>query len=334
MTVYNNIAAMIGNTPMVKLGRLFEHAHFDVYAKLEMHNPGGSVKDRPAKAMLLAAFEEGRIKPGSVIVESSSGNLAVGLAQLCNTMGFTFICVVDPKTTEANLRVLRAYGARIDLVKKPDPETGEFVPARLARVRRWLKRLPDAFWPNQYSNKNNALSHQQTTMAEMAADLPHLDYLFCGVSTCGTIRGCVDYIRLNGLKTKVIAVDAEGSIIFGGEKGKITRMLPGLGAGIKPGLCPDEGIYEIVKVNDRDCIAGCRKLVRMESILAGGSSGGVIRAVEKYSPYIEPGSTCAVLLPDRGERYLNTVYDDTWVSQLFGNALTADLHKQGGAIEE
>ncbi|CAM3184842.1 2,3-diaminopropionate biosynthesis protein SbnA [Paenibacillus lupini] len=334
MTVYNNIASMIGNTPMVKLGRLFEHAHFDIYAKLEMHNPGGSVKDRPAKAMLLAALEEGRIRPGSVIVESSSGNLAVGLAQLCNTMGFTFICVVDPKTTEANLRVLRAYGARIDLVKKPDPETGEFVPARLARVRRWLKRLPDAFWPNQYGNKNNSLSHQQTTMAEMAADLPHLDYLFCGVSTCGTIRGCVDYIRLNGLKTKVIAVDAEGSIIFGGEKGKVTRMLPGLGAGIKPGLCPDEGIHEIVKVNDRDCITGCRKLVRMESILAGGSSGGVIRAVEKYSPYIEPGSTCAVLLPDRGERYLNTVYDDTWVSKWFGNDFTAGLHKQGGAIEE
>lgn len=330
MSVHLDIQTVIGGTPVVKLGRLFAQESFEVYAKLEMINPGGSIKDRSARKMLQAALEERRIGPGSVIVESSSGNLAIGIAQLCNVIGCTFICVLDPRTTESNLRILKAYGARIDMVRQPDSATGEYVPARLARVQHWLRRLPNAYWPNQYGNPHNALAHEHTTMAELAAELPRIDYLFCGVSTCGTLKGCLDYIRLHGLDTKVVAVDAEGSVIFGGNKGTTRRLLPGLGAGIRPTLCPEEGVNDVIKVSDRDCVEGCRKLVQKESILAGGSSGGIVAAVAKYQGRIEPGSICAVLLPDRGERYLDTVYSDEWVLQVFDADFAASLHSQGG----
>ncbi|MFF2091635.1 2,3-diaminopropionate biosynthesis protein SbnA [Paenibacillus sp. NPDC058174] len=318
MSRYENILSSVGGTPIVQLQKLFAHAPFSVYAKLELFNPGGSVKDRSAKEMLMAALERGLFGPGSTIVESSSGNLAIGLAQICNLIGCRFICVVDPRTTETNLRILQAYGARIDMVARPDAATGEFVPARLARVRRWVKRLPDAYWPNQYANPNNALAHQHTTMAELAADLPELDYLFCGVSTCGTLRGCLDYIRLHGLRTKVIAVDADGSLIFNRNGTGAARLLPGLGAGRRPELCPDEGVHAVVTVSETECIETCRALVRKESILAGASSGGVLAAVERYRERIESGAVCAVILPDRGERYLDTVYDDEWVENRYG----------------
>ncbi|WP_337913444.1 2,3-diaminopropionate biosynthesis protein SbnA [Paenibacillus arenosi] len=318
MSAHAHMMTVIGNTPVVKLQRLFKHASFDAYVKLEMLNPGGSIKDRPAKVMLQEALREGKLRPGSVVVESSSGNLAIGLAQICNLIGCTFICVVDPRTTLTNIRILRAYGARIDLVREPDSATGEYLPARLARVRHWLRKLPHAFWPNQYGNMNNPLSHQQTTMAEIATDLPRIDYLLCGVSTCGTIRGCIEYIRANRLATKVIAVDALGSSIFGSNRPKQRRLLPGLGAAVRPALCPEDGIDDIVEVDDLECIIGCRRLARLESILVGGSSGGMIAALEKVQDRIAPGSTCALILPDRGERYLETVYDDQWIAKFFG----------------
>ncbi|MBO9608431.1 MAG: 2,3-diaminopropionate biosynthesis protein SbnA [Paenibacillaceae bacterium] len=325
MSACDDIMGAIGKTPAVKLARLFRDAPFAVYAKLEMLNPGGSVKDRPAIDMLRAAQREGKLREGSVVVESSSGNLAIGLAQACNLLGCRFVCVVDPRTTQANLRLLRAYGARIDLVSRPDPATSEFVPARLNRVRRWLRRLPDAFWPNQYANPHNAAAHQRTTMAELAADVPAIDYLFLGVSTCGTLRGCIDYIREHGLATRVIAVDAAGSVIFGRPNAGVKRHLPGIGAGIQPALKPAEGVHDVVTVSDRDSIHYCRLLARRESIVAGGSSGGVVAAVAAYRERIAPGSICAVLLPDRGERYLDTIYDDGWVNATFGPAFLATL---------
>ncbi|MFF2483421.1 2,3-diaminopropionate biosynthesis protein SbnA [Paenibacillus sp. NPDC058071] len=329
MTVHDSLITTIGGTPLVRLGKLFDGAGFDVYAKLEMLNPGGSLKDRSAREMLLAAVREGKVGPGSTVVESSSGNLAIGLAQLCNLIGCRFICVIDPRTTMANRRILQAYGARLDLVEKPDPATGEYVPARLARVRRWLRKLPGAYWPNQYANENNAYAHQHTTMAEIVSDLPRVDYLLCGVSTCGTLRGCIDYVRLNGMQTKVVAVDALGSLIFdkNSRDDTVERLLPGLGAGRRPELCPPEGegIHAVVYVSDRDCVEACRSLVREEGILAGGSSGGIIAAVEQFRERIEPGAVCVVVLPDRGERYLDTVYSDEWVLEKFGLSFSATI---------
>jgi cysteine synthase A len=153
-------------------------------------------------------------------------------------------------------------------------------------------------------------------MKEIGEQLGPIDYLFCGVSSCGTIRGCMEYIRSRNWPTKIVAVDAEGSVIFGGEKGP--RRFPGLGAGITPGLHRHDVADLVAYVSDIDCVQGCRDLVRHESILAGASSGGVISAVRKMSKSIPERSVCAAILPDRGERYLNTIYNDEWLRQELG----------------
>ncbi|MCR8642094.1 2,3-diaminopropionate biosynthesis protein SbnA [Paenibacillus sp. N1-5-1-14] len=312
----NGILGTIGNTPLVKLNKLFDGKHYELYAKLEGLNPGGSSKDRSARQMLRTAYEEGLIKPGATIVESSSGNLGISLAQICAFLGLRFICVIDPRTTEQNIRILRTYGAEVDLVSEPDSVTGEFLPARIARVQEIRNSIPDAYWPNQYANKSNPLAHSQYTMHEIVQTLGRVDYLFCAVSTCGTIRGCLDYVNAHHLTTKVIAVDAVGSVIFDQEKCK--RLLPGIGAGIKPALSEQLAVHDYVHVYDRDSVQGCYQLLRKESILAGGSSGTVIAAISQYARHIENGAVCAAILPDRGERYMDTIYDESWIKTHFG----------------
>lgn len=316
------ILSVIGNTPLIKLNHLFRTSGFEVYAKMELLNPGGSAKDRPALRMIQEAWKEGIIGPESVIIESSSGNMAISLAMICKVLGMRFISVVDPRTTDSNLQILKALDAKIDFVAHPDPETGEFLPARLTRVQELLTEIPGSFWPNQYANPNNYLAHYHTTMKEIVAVLGQVDYLFCSVSTCGTIRGLAEYARDHKLKTKIIAVDAEGSAIFGGNNGK--RRFPGLGAGIVPPFCRRELIDRIVYVSDADIIKGCRALVQNESILAGASSGAIIAAVRQMEHEMAPGSVCAVILHDKGERYLDTVFSESWIQSQFGGTLDAE----------
>ncbi len=314
----DGILSTIGNTPMIPLTRVLPDLKFQLFAKLESLNPGGSVKDRPALAILTEALSSGQIGPGTVIIESSSGNMGIGLAQVCRYYGMRFICVVDPKTAAQNLAVLRAYGAEIDYVAEPDPATGEFLQARLHRVQHLVERIERSFWPNQYANLHNPGAHYRATMREIDSALGGtVDYLFVATSTCGTIRGCGEYIRDHGLKTRVVAVDAFGSLIFSDVKAK--RMIPGLGAGLRPPLCDLTLIDECVHVSDLECVTGCRWLVTREAILAGGSSGGVIAAVDRIKSDIPAGATCAVILPDRGERYLDTVFSDDWVHEQFGD---------------
>jgi cysteine synthase A len=243
--------------------------------------------------------------------------MAIGLAQVCNRLGLRFICVVDPKTLMQNIRILEAYGAEVDLVTDPDPVTGEYLQARINRVRELVETTAHSFWPNQYENRFNALAHHQT-MDEIAASLGGcVDYLFCATSTCGTLRGCADYIREHGMSTKIFAVDAVGSVIFGGQSGK--RLIPGHGASIIPGLFASDLAYECVKVTDLDCVLGCHRLVKRESILAGGSSGAIISAIDAVKHRLPEDSVCAAILPDRGERYLDTVYSREWIRSHFGD---------------
>ncbi|HZF08396.1 MAG TPA: 2,3-diaminopropionate biosynthesis protein SbnA [Thermoanaerobaculia bacterium] len=315
--VCDGILSAIGDTPLVRLRKVLPRARFQLLAKVESLNPGGSIKDRPALAILDDALRSGAVGRGTVVIESSSGNMGIGLAQACRYHGLRFLCVVDPKTAEANLKVLRAYGAEIDLVAEPDPASGEFLPARLHRVRELLAQIEGSFWPNQYANEQNPGSHYSTTMHEVASALGgRVDYLFVATSTCGTVRGCGEYVRDHGMNTRVIAVDAVGSMIFSDVKAK--RMIPGLGAGLRPPLCDLSLVDECVHVDDLDCIAGCRRLVAREAILAGGSSGGVLAAVEKLQDRIPDGAVCVAILPDRGERYLDTLFCDEWVHEHFG----------------
>jgi len=310
------ILSAIGNTPLIRLGKLSEKLNLEVFAKLEALNPGGSMKDRPAANIIKNAMRAGRIKPGSVVVESSSGNMGVGLAQTCAYYGLRFICVVDVKATTQNLRLLRAYGAEVDLVTEPDPVTGDFLQARINRVNELLHTIEDSFWPDQYSNRNNSGAHHQT-MREVAEALAgDVDYFFCATSTCGTLRGCSEFVKENGLRTQVIAVDAIGSIIFGGPKAE--RLIPGHGASVRPRLFEEGFADRFVQVSDLDCVIGCRHLLKTESILAGGSSGAIISALHHDRVNIPDNSTCVLLLADRGERYLDTVYSDEWVVGHFG----------------
>jgi N-(2-amino-2-carboxyethyl)-L-glutamate synthase len=316
-TTNTGILSIVGNTPLIKLERVFPDAQFNLFTKLEMFNPGGSVKDRPALNMLKNALANGDIKPGYTIVESSSGNLGIGLAQACAVLDLRLICVVDPKTTSQNIKILQAYGAQVDIVTEPDPATGDFLPARIARVKSLLASIPESFWCQQYANMNNVRAHHQT-MHEIATALDgKLDYLFCATGTCGTLRGCSEYIKSHNLKTKIIAVDAKGSVIFGDKRGK--RMIPGHGAARVPELFQPGLEDSCVHVSDPDCILGCHHLLRTEAILAGGSSGAVISAIYQKRFEIPAGANCAAILCDRGERYLDTIYTDTWVQEHFGN---------------
>ncbi|HXM50881.1 MAG TPA: 2,3-diaminopropionate biosynthesis protein SbnA [Pyrinomonadaceae bacterium] len=311
------VLSVVGNTPLVLLQRTYERTGSRLYAKLEGLNPGGSIKDRTAISILKHGIETGAIHPWTVVIESSSGNMGIGLAQACAFLKLRFICVVDPKTLSQNINILRTYGAEIDLVSQPDRESGEYLPARIRRVRDLMTSVEHGFWSAQYSNIYNAQAHHETMREIIAALDTDLDYLFCSTSTCGTLRGCAGYIREHKLRTKCIAVDALGSAIFGG--GKAKRLIPGHGAAVIPPLFQANLAERFLHVSDLDCIIGCRRLVREEAILAGGSSGGVFIAAEKAENFIEPGSTCVAIFPDRGERYLNTIYSDTWVREHFGD---------------
>lgn len=312
------ILAAIGNTPLIRLGRLFAEAPFQLYGKLEALNPGGSIKDRPALAILREAVANGEVGAGTVVIESSSGNMGIGLAQVCRYLGLRFICVVDSKTSPQNIRVLRAYGAEIEMVDDVDPESGELLQARIQRVQSLRERHADSFWPNQYAHRANPSSHCRTTMSEVAGALDgRVDYLFVATSTCGTIRGCADYVVANGLRTRTVAVDALGSRIFTYHPAQ--RSIPGLGAGMRPDHLDLDLVDETVHVDDLDCVRGCRLLLEREAVLAGGSSGGVIAAIERLSGQIPVGAVCVAILPDRGDRYLDTVYCDEWVEQRFGS---------------
>ena len=317
--MYDSILSAIGNTPLVKLERVFDDLQFNLYAKLEAFNPGGSSKDRPAIKIIRRAIELGAIVPGeTVVIESSSGNMGIGLAQACSYYGVRFICVVDRKTTMQNIRLLEAYGAEVELVSEPDPVTGEYLQARIDRVKNLLFSIPGSFWPNQYANLDNPHAHHQT-MREIATQLNNkVDYLFCATSTCGTIRGCTEYIRDHRLNTKTYGVDAVGSVIFGGQK-KTKRLIPGHGAAVRPSLFQTTIADDCIHVTDIDCVVHCHQLVRREAILAGGSSGAVIAAVGRVKDLIPEGANCVAILADRGERYLDTIYSNSWVTEHFGD---------------
>lgn len=299
------------------LRRLLDRRDVEVFAKLEAANPGGSAKDRPATEMIRAALQSGRLVPGDTVIESSSGNMGVGLAQACGYHGLHLICVVDARTTAVNVATLRALGADVRVVDKPDPRTGDLLAARLALVRHLVDTTPRAFWPDQYANDANPQAHARGTMREIDEALGGaVDVVLVATSTAGTILGCQTYLRERGRTTRVVAVDAEGSALFGGLRAP--RRIPGFGAGVETGLSRATRPDEVVRVTELESVVGCRRLVDREAIFAGGSSGAVVSALERLAPALAPGTRCAVVLPDGGRGYLPTVYDDAWVQRELG----------------
>ncbi len=330
------ILSTVGDTPLVELERLLDGSLLRVFAKLERGNPGGSIKDRSALNMLLHAIRSGELIPGkSTVIESSSGNLAIGIAQICRYFGIRFICVVDARTTEQNLAILRAYQAQIEIITEPDPVSGEYLPQRLRRVAELMDSVPLAYRPDQYANPANRQAHMET-MREIAQALNGaVDYVFCAVGTAGTLGGCADYVRRHSMPTTVVAVDAVGSALFDSPVG-CRRLIPGHGASVVPALLTRSDADRVVHVDDLGAVVGCRRLMQREAVLAGGSSGAVATALARIAPDIPAGSTCVLVLPDGGDRYLDTVYSDAWVRRRFGDVahLWQDFDPAGPRLTE
>lgn len=316
--VHKSIASCIGNTPLVSLSRLFSEKNIQVHAKLEMLNPGGSVKDRPAKYIIEEGLRDGSIPEGAHLVESTSGNLGVALAMLCRVYGLQVTCVVDPKASKTNLQIMQAYGANVDMVTEKD-EQGGYLESRIKRVKTLLETMPGSVWINQYANVRNWKSHYHGEGQELVNQVPESpDYLVAGVSTSGTILGISRRLREAFPKLRVIGVDAVGSVLFGPTTG--TRELPGIGASRVPELLVREEIDDVIYVNDLESCQGCLDLLACEGIFAGGSSGSVVAAIRKLIPDIAPGSNILTLFPDRGDRYLDLVYSAEWRTRLQSRA--------------
>ena len=319
--LYSSVVACVGRTPLVQLGRQFPPPGPTVVAKLELMNPSGSMKDRSAAYILSQGLADGTITAASHLVESSSGNFGIALATAARVFGLGFTCVVDPKTTPANLRVLQSLGAHVELVTEADDHDC-FLDARLRRVAELCREQPDTVWINQYANERNWQAHYHGTTGEILADLEApLDCLVVPVSTTGTILGLARGLRGAFPRLHVVAVDAAGSVIFGGPPG--ARHVPGLGAGRRSELLAPGDVDEVVYVSDRDAVAGCRALAASEGLLAGGSSGAVVTAIGRLRPRLPAGWQVLTVLPDRGDRYLDQVYDDEWVARLPASQLPA-----------
>ena len=311
--ILHSILSGIGKTPIVHLSRLFHKSRCEVLAKLELTNPGGSVKDRPARYFIEQGLANGSIRANSHIVESSSGNLAIALAMVCKVHGLRFTAVVDPKISPINLRIIQCYGGNIELVTEKDRQGG-YLETRIERVKHILREQPDAIWTNQYANDLNWQSHYHGEGEEILRDLDNpLDYLILGVSTSGTIHGIARRLREAWPNLKVVAVDALGSVMFGASS---PRELPGLGASRVPELLKPDEFDQVIHIDDYESAVACRQLVEHEGIFAGGSSGAVIAAIQKISAHLIHPARILTILPDRGERYLDTVYDDEWLARM------------------
>lgn len=312
--LYDGIGDVLGHTPLVELPRwALAHGRDDVRvrAKLEYFNPGGSAKDRTADGLVNDAIASGQLRPGTMVVESSSGNLGVALARTAIIYDFDFHCVVDPRTNPLTVSAMRAYGATVHPITEPDAATGDWLTARRARVAELVSAHPGAISLDQYSNPSAVSAHAEGTAAEILSALGRApDHLFVAVSTTGTLGGCLR--ALAGTATQVHAVDAEGSVLFGGRRGP--RPLPGYGAGIVPDLSVGLEPTEVCRVQARDAVVAARELARTEAILPGASGGAVLSAVAGKMSSFEPDAEVVVLIHDGGMAYLPTIYNDEWVA--------------------
>jgi 2,3-diaminopropionate biosynthesis protein SbnA len=294
-----------------------------VHLKLEGHNPGGSIKDRTALSLIESLGRRGALRPGAIVIDSTSGNLGVALAMIARARGYEFVAVVDPKTTDENLAKMRAMGAQIDLVGQRD-ENGGYLLSRLARVRE-LCASSDAFvWTDQYSNPANPAAHLRSTGPEIYRDMDgRLDALFVAVSTGGTLAGVGRYFKAVSPRTRVVGVDARGSVVFGGQAAP--RLLTGIGSSRCSSFLTPDLFDEHRLVGDEAAFAFCRALDAATGIKVGGSSGAVLAGCAEYLAEHEEARRVACICADRGENYASSIFDDAWLSAHGLSASAANL---------
>ena len=312
MQVLDTFLDAMGDTPLVRLHSVTRGVAATVMAKVEMLNPGGSVKDRIGIRMIEAAERAGTLKPGGTIVEPTSGNTGHGLAIAAAIKGYKCIFVMPDKMSQEKIALLRAYGAEVIItptaVAPDSPESYYRVADRLT------EEIPGAFQPNQYWNPENPKTHYETTGPEIWAQTDgRIDVFVAGVGTGGTISGVGRYLKEQNSDVTIVGADPEGSLYSGDEPRPY--LVEGIGEDFWPGTFDPEVVDRYVKVSDRDSFLTARAVTRQEGILVGGSCGSAVFAALMVARELDASKTVVVLLPDTGRQYLSKVYSDSWMLQ-------------------
>ena len=303
MNIAKNITDLIGNTPLVELNRLTEGLPGRVVAKLEFFNPGSSVKDRIAEAMIEAAEKEGKINKDTIIVEATSGNTGIGLAMVCAAKGYKLVITMPESMSKERKMLLRAYGAELVLTPAAEGMNGA-----IAKAEEVVKNHPETyFMPRQFDNQANVEIHRKTTAEEVWRDTDgQVDIFVAGVGTGGTVTGVGEVLKARKPDVKIVAVEPDASpVLSGGEKGP--HPIQGLGAGFVPSILNTQIYDEIIRVTGEDAFATARAAAEKEGILVGISSGAAIwSALQLAAKEENRGKLIVVLIPSYGERYLST----------------------------
>ncbi|HAL74264.1 MAG TPA: cysteine synthase A [Clostridiales bacterium] len=302
--IYKSLTDLIGHTPLLELRNFEQQKQLNarLIAKLESFNPAGSVKDRIAKAMVDDAEARGLLKPGSVIIEPTSGNTGIGLASVAAARGYRVILAMPETMSVERRNLLKAYGAELVLTEGTKGMKGA-----IAKAEELAAEIPGAFIPGQFINPANPAVHKATTGPEIWDDTDgQIDYLVVGIGTGGTISGAREYLKSKNPDIKVIAVEPDDSpILSEGRAGP--HKIQGIGAGFVPEVLNTAVLDEIIRVRNEDAFATGRELTRSEGLLVGISSGAAAwAAIQVASRPEAAGKTIVVILPDTGERYLST----------------------------
>ncbi|MEX2203876.1 MAG: cystathionine beta-synthase [Actinomycetota bacterium] len=311
MEVLDSFLDTVGNTPLVRLNKVARGVQPPVLAKLEMLNPGGSVKDRIGLRMIEAAERTGVLKPGGTIVEPTSGNTGHGLAIAAAIRGYKCIFVMPDKMSQEKISLLRAYGAEVVITPTAVPPES---PESYYRVAdRLTEEIPGAFQPNQYFNEENPAAHEATTGPEIWRQTGgRITAFVTGVGTGGTITGVARYLKAQNPDLLVVGADPEGSIFSGDVH---TYLTEGIGEDFWPKTFDPSLVDRYVRVSDRDAFRMARRITREEGILVGGSSGTAVVAAVEVARELGPDDVIVVILPDTGRNYLSKLYSDTWLLQ-------------------
>jgi len=317
--VFNNVIEAIGNTPLVQLNRIVGRHDARVLAKIEYCNPGGSVKDRMAVHIIEAAERDGLLRPGSVIVENTSGNTGVGVAMAAAVKGYKCIFTMPDKMSDEKVRRLRAYGAEV--VVTPTAVPAEHPDSYYETAKRLARETPGSFMLNQYHNKLNIEAHYLSTGPEIWRQTEgKIDAFVAGLGTGGTMSGTAKYLKEQNPAIRTIGVDPKGSIYHdqfhtGVPSEPHTYKVEGIGEDMVCGALEFEHIDDVIRVDDGQCFRAARRLAREEGIFAGGSSGAAAHVAAEVARKMGPGKTIVVLLPDSGAIYLSKYWDDQWMKE-------------------